>query len=71
MLSEATCFEYIINWPTKYLQPEGVLDQTFESDMHISEYEALIGEFNFNYVVRNFSSLIRPLSYLCKMSECK
>jgi hypothetical protein len=35
------------------------------------EKESLIGKFNFNYVVRNFSSLIRPMSYLCKRSECK
>jgi hypothetical protein len=42
-----------------------------ERNIHISEDEALIGEFNFNYLVRNFSSLIRPLSYLGKISECR
>jgi len=48
---------------------KGALDQNLEHDIHISEDEALIEEFNFNYLMRNFSNLIRPLSYLCKMSE--
>jgi len=50
---------------------KGALDQNLEHVIHISEEEALIGEFNFNYLVRNFSSLIRPFSYLYKMSECR
>jgi len=42
-----------------------------ERDIHIFEDEVLIGQFNFNYIVRKFSSLIRSLSYLCKLLECE
>jgi hypothetical protein len=68
MHSEAICFECFVH--TESLQPDKKLklaeEKNLERRVHMSEEEILCEEFNFNYIVRIFSSLVCPLNHLCK-----